>query len=447
MEQTDIFTVCELNRAIKALIEPNFNALKVRGEVSNVRLQSSGHEYFTLKDDKASVSCVLFKGYRSRAAPPLKVGDKVTVEGDLSLYEPRGQYQIVVKKVSKAGVGDLLMQIHALKKELEEKGWLAKENKKPLPAFPKRIGVITSPTGSVIQDILHVLSRRFSGFNLLLSPAKVQGPGAAEEIARAIDEMNTFNLSDVLIIGRGGGSLEDLMPFNERCVAEAIHRSKIPIISAVGHETDTSIADFVADVRAPTPSAAAEIAMGEKRAIIEGLQRVSEGMERALRQKIEHGRNLIRSAAFSRVISDPLYIVQHFAQRLDEVSCSLESKIAQVIERKQLVLQGAIARKAGLNPQVRLKEQQGRLYSIAEQLSSSMSTRLHFWSQKLTGMGQLLTSINPKKLLSRGYCIPFSQKTNSVMISTKHVKPGDGVRILMSDGSIDTKVETVNHDN
>ncbi len=266
-----IYSVSELTYAIKSILENKFRFISIKGEVSNFKHQSSGHLYFSIKDKNAQISSAMFRQNAKSLTKMPKDGDQVIVEGEISVYPPRGNYQIIVRKLRFEGVGDLLVKLHELKEKLKQMGWFEKDIKKKLPFFPKRIGVITSPTGSVIQDILNVLKRRFSNFNLILNPTKVQGYGAKEEIAQAIYDFNKYNLCDVLIIGRGGGSLEDLWAFNEEIVAKAIFESKIPIISAVGHETDVSISDFVADVRAPTPSAAAELAVKEKSHILDTL--------------------------------------------------------------------------------------------------------------------------------------------------------------------------------
>ena len=260
----EILTVTQLSQALKMHIETRFPAIAVQGEVSNLKEQASGHLYFTLKDAQAQISAVLFKT-NGRAVEKLpKNGDQILVRGEINVYPPRGYYQIIVRELSFVGVGALLLKLHEMKLKLQERGWFDKAHKKPLPKYPKTIGVVTSATGSVIQDILHILSRRLNKFHLILNPVKVQGETAAEEIAEAITQFNRYALADVLIIGRGGGSLEDLWAFNEEKLAKAIFDSQIPIICAVGHETDYCIADFVADVRAPTPSAAAEIVSVEK---------------------------------------------------------------------------------------------------------------------------------------------------------------------------------------
>ncbi len=219
---TKVLSVSELTSTIKRILEPNFSSICVRGEISNFKLQSSGHLYFTLKDDGSQISAALFRGNAARLSRMPKEGDQVIASGQISLYAPRGQYQIVVRDIQFLGVGELLLKLHELKNTLEKRGWFSTEYKKALPKFPRRIGVVTSPTGAVIQDILHVLKRRFSGFQVILNPVKVQGEGAAEEIAQAIQDINHHDLADLLIIGRGGGSIEDLWAFNEEIVAKAI---------------------------------------------------------------------------------------------------------------------------------------------------------------------------------------------------------------------------------
>lgn len=436
-------SVYELNRAIKMALEPSFASIKVKGEVSDARLQSSGHEYFTIKDDKSQISCVLFKGSRTAKDTPLKPGDQIVIEGGISLYEPRGQYQIIARKITRQGVGDLLAKIHALKKELESLGWFSKERKKTLPPFPKRIGVITSPTGSVIRDIIHVLSRRFSGFHLILYPVKVQGVGAAEEIAKAIGEMNRFDLADLLIIARGGGSLEDLMPFNERCVAEALFNSRIPTISAVGHETDISMSDFVADIRAPTPSAAAEIATAEKAALLYRLEETKTALARHTLQKIHSAKSLLKSVKLNKGISDPFSLLYPFSQKLDDKTLLIQESIALFLKNKKRGVEGFTSTLSSLNPERRLKEQAKGIAILSHRLHEALERRLSFYQKKLDLIGASITSINPKKLLSRGYSISFAQKDNSVIISKSQVIPGDKITLMLSDGFIDSTIDAI----
>jgi len=271
-----IFTVSELTRNVRALLEGHFPEVWVSGEISNFRSPSSGHFYFTLKDEQAQLASVMFRGANSQIPFKLEDGLEVICHGRITVYETRGQYQIVVDHCEPKGIGALQLAFEQLKKKLSEEGLFDAKNKKPLPFLPKKIGVVTSPTGAAIRDILKVLHQRFESTNVLLIPVRVQGEGAAEEVAEAIFLLNKRDDIDVMIVGRGGGSMEDLWAFNEEVVARAIFASKIPVVSAVGHEIDFTIADFVADVRAPTPSAAAEIVVPRRRDLLEHIEELKQ---------------------------------------------------------------------------------------------------------------------------------------------------------------------------
>ena len=414
----EILSVTQLTGAIKKHLEGHFPALTVQGEISNFKEQSSGHLYFTLKDAQAQISAVLFKGSAQLLARMPKAGDQVVVKGELAVYAPRGNYQIIVRELRYVGVGELLLKLHELKAELQAKGWFDPRRKKPLPRFPKTIGVITSPTGAVIQDILHVLSRRYAGFQLLLNPVKVQGEGAAQEIACAIEQFNQHKLADVLIVGRGGGSLEDLWAFNEKRVAEAIFASKIPIISAVGHETDFCIADFVADVRAPTPSAAAEIVIAEENKELQFLAQTHQRIKETSRQILRQHKERLKSISRQPAISQPFFLLGKFAQMVDETKSSLDHALQRLVQEKKLKLL-ALQRQAK---------------------AQSPLTLLTSLKQKLAFTSSHLKAINPKNLLTKGYAIVFQEKENSIILSAKQVKPEEGLRILLQDGTVKVKV-------
>ncbi|MCK4401817.1 exodeoxyribonuclease VII large subunit [bacterium] len=267
-----IFTVSELTSRIKNLLEESFPSVWVEGEVSNCRMPSSGHIYFTLKDEQSQLKAVFFRGANQRIKFKIEDGLKVLALGNISVYQCRGDYQLIVGLLQPRGIGELQLAFEQLKRKLQKEGLFAPEHKKPIPLFPRRIGIVTSPTGAAIRDILNVINRRFHQVEILINPVKVQGEGAGEEIADAIDEFNETGDMDVLIVGRGGGSMEDLWAFNEEIVARAIYNSNIPVISAVGHEIDFVISDFVADLRAPTPSAAAELVVGEMKQITQKIR-------------------------------------------------------------------------------------------------------------------------------------------------------------------------------
>lgn len=413
-------SVSELTFAIKSKLETTFPSVCVKGEISNFKAQSSGHLYFTLKDEGAQISAALFKGNTRFLSRMPQSGDAVIAQGELSVYPPRGNYQLIVRSLQFQGVGDLLLKFHELKAKLEGKGWFAKEHKKPLPRHPKTIGVVTSPTGSVIQDILHVLKRRFSGFHLVLNPVKVQGEGAAEEIARAIEQMNQYNLADVLIVGRGGGSLEDLWPFNEERVAEAIFRSRIPVISAVGHETDVTLADFVADVRAPTPSAAAEIATGEKAEQLKHLALCKKRLVHALSTRF-----------------------QHISQRLGDLNDALERAALHSVRHKQLQLQGYLRQKEALSPIQQLKGWRTRFQGARTQLTHLAQESIRLRKERLASLLRHLKAIDPKNLLSKGYALLFDEKGESVIFSSKQLVPASRISLLLSDGRAQATIDEV----
>lgn len=285
----DVMTVGEFNRRINRLFEqdPEMQRVRVQGEISDFKRYPSGHSYFTLKDDEAAVSCVLFRGSAGRVAFNPQSGMKVVAVGKPNVYDKTGRFQLIVSGMEEAGLGDLYLAFQQLKKKLADEGLFAQERKLSIPFIPQRIVAITSEAGAVIRDIIHVLERRYPGFRLLLIPVPVQGKGAELEIAAAIKRANAESLGDLIIVGRGGGSLEDLQPFNEEVLARAIADSRIPVISAVGHETDFTIADFVSDLRAPTPSAAAELAVPHKARLIERQDQLSSALELSVLRRVE----------------------------------------------------------------------------------------------------------------------------------------------------------------
>lgn len=399
MSNQTIFSVSELTLHIKRNLESLFASVKVEGEITNLKHQASGHIYFSIKDAQCQISAVLFRGSASKMTRLPKDGDKVVVQASLAVYAPRGTYQLVVSSLDYDGVGDLLLQLHQLKEQLQGLGYFAQERKKSLPPFPKTIGVVTSPTGAVIQDILNVLTRRTAGFHLILNPVKVQGEGSAKEVAQAITQFNVLKNVDVIIVARGGGSLEDLWAFNERCVADAIFHSKIPVIAAIGHETDVSIADFVADVRAPTPSAAAEIVLKEKSALLERLGHIRQTLRSSIINRAAQFRLKLDRYAHHPIFKDPYALIAPFSQRLDDVTESISDQMHLKIER----------------------------------------LKTSFENKKL-----LLAAFDPKNVLKKGYCIPFSEKGGHVILSTKQLKPKATLSLMFSDGDVSVTAQEIN---
>jgi exodeoxyribonuclease VII large subunit len=457
-QRQEILSVTELTATIKKQLESRFPTISVKGEISNLKEQTSGHLYFTLKDQGAQISAVLFRGNAKDLTRLPKNGDQVILRGEISVYAPRGNYQLIARQLEFLGAGELLLQLHALKAKLEKQGWFEKSQKKPLPKFPRTIGVVTSPTGSVIQDILNILSRRLPGFHLILNPVKVQGEGAAKEIAQAIDEFNRYELADVLIVGRGGGSLEDLWAFNEEPVAAAIFRSRIPIISAVGHETDFSIADFVADLRAPTPSAAAEIATAETAHLLQFFTQARNRFKGMLSTSLKHHLRHLENLKRHPYLLNPFSLIEPHAQRLDTLRDDLALGLKRNLQEKQLQLMGLKKQTSALKPSTQIANWKHKLTVLSRSLQTTMShlklTQQKRFSapvfykqmnqcmvaqigqkrQKLEQLTAHLRSIDPKNLLKKGYCILFQEKSNSVILSSRDLKEQDQVRLQLHDG-------------
>ncbi len=409
-----IYSVTEITHEIKKSLEGSFHSIRVKGEVTSLKLQSSGHVYFTLKDAGAQISAVLFSGNAKKLERLPRDGDQIIVDGELSVYPPRGGYQIIVRSVHFDGLGDLLVQLHKLKLELKEKGFFDPARKKTLPHFPKTIGVVTSPTGAVIQDIINILRRRLHSFHLILNPVKVQGEGAAKEIAEAIDEFNKHKLVDVLIVGRGGGSLEDLWPFNDRLVAEAIFRSEIPIISAVGHETDFSISDFVADMRAPTPSAAAELVSKESATAVANIART----KTSLAQLLSH-------------------LLEISYQKVDDTKEQLDQTYKHLFVRLKSLLKSRRSHLDSLLPGRQIAIQKARLAAVKKQFASIQQV-LTKKRTALKYMADHLHAIHPKTTLKKGYCICFQENKSSAIIKAKDVHVSQKISLLFYDGEVDT---------
>jgi exodeoxyribonuclease VII large subunit len=392
-----VLTVTELTRRIKGLLEENFPSVWVEGEVSNLRVPQSGHMYFTLKDANAQLAAVLFRGAAANVNFKLRDGLAVIAFGDISVYERQGQYQIVVRKLLPKGLGALQLAFEELKNRLQKEGLFAQ--KRPIPMLPQRIGIVTSPTGAAIRDFLRVIERRFPNVHIVIAPVRVQGEGAAEEIAAAIDEFNALHDAkilplDVLIVTRGGGSLEDLWAFNEEIVARALFRSKIPTISAVGHEIDFTISDFVADLRAPTPSAAAELVVKAKEEFAKTLRDYEKRLGKDLRLRAAELRHRLTELASSYVFRQPVEIVRQYRLRLDDLSEGVRIGAARMLE----------------NQRVRLKTD-----------------------------GEKLNLLSPNATLSRGYSIT-RLADGTIVKSVKTVKSGDKISTKVLDGEFESEV-------
>jgi exodeoxyribonuclease VII large subunit len=368
-------TVTEINRRIKHSLESSFSAVVIQGEISNFKRHTSGHIYLTLKDEASQISAVL---WRSRA-PILTFqpedGMKVVVTGRVTVYELRGSYQIEVSSIRPLGIGELQMAFEYLKRKLAAEGLFDAEHKKSLPEYPSRIGIVTSPTGAALQDMLNILRRRFPAVEVILRPTIVQGSAAADDIVRAVEDLNRLGSIDVMIVGRGGGSIEDLWAFNEEKVARAIFNSNVPVVSAIGHEIDFTIADFVSDLRAPTPSAAAELVVRDRGALLANVRdywyTIHEAVTAMLNDRKEHVRNLLRSYSFNR----PIDLLRQHSQRVDELDRGLSSAISHRLALLKSLSQALHHRIAALDPGLVLQRGYAIVYRGDEIVSAA--NRLH----------------------------------------------------------------------
>lgn len=345
-----VYTVSELTGKIKLLLEGSLPFLWVEGEVSNVRRPASGHIYFTLKDLRAELSLVIFRREAAALRFQLEDGLQILAQGRIAVYSKRGRYQLIASRLEPRGKGGLQLALEQLKKKLAGEGLFEQRYKKPLPLFPRRIGVVTSATGAAFRDILQVIDRRFGNLNIIINPVRVQGDEAAGEIARAIREFNDFGKIDVLIVGRGGGSLEDLWPFNEEVVARAVFASRIPVISAVGHEIDWSICDLVADLRAPTPSAAAELVVKQKTELKSQLEELARRLRTDLNYRVHGRRQRLERVLKSYLFRLPDRILRPYQQRLDDFSLELSRQFSHLMEERRHRLQAAAGQLEALNP-------------------------------------------------------------------------------------------------
>lgn len=368
-----VFSVTELNGVIKQMLEGVFAGIFVEGEVSNLREAASGHIYFDLKDKNGVLAAVLFKGYGWRFAQMLEDGLNVRVMGDVSCYAKQGRYQIVVKSVEPLSQGKLFLEFEKLKRKLQLEGLFDESRKKPIPAYPKRIGVVTSPTGAAVRDILSVLRRRNPNLDVIIAPVLVQGDEAAPQIVQAIKDLNQLKPAiDVMLVGRGGGSMEDLWAFNEEPVARAIAASRVPVISCVGHEVDFTIADFVADLRAPTPSAAAELVVQNAQNTREKVSQLAKRLAQAVSVLYERAVRRLEAAVNNRVFLEPSVLTREQEQRVDELTLSLQDRMQTLAEGYSRRLEAAAHKLSALNPQAVLK----RGYSITRNAQGQIISRV-----------------------------------------------------------------------
>ena len=438
--ERDVYSVSRLNREVRVLLERGFGSLWLEAEVSNFARPSSGHWYFSLKDAAAQVRCAMFRQRNMLCAFTARDGQKVLVRARIGLYEPRGEYQLIVDHMEDAGLGALKRQFEELSAKLSQEGLFAVERKRPLPGLPKRIGVVTSPTGAAVRDILHVLARRFPAAAVLIYPVPVQGAQAAAEIIAALQTAGRRAECDVLILARGGGSLEDLWAFNDERLARAIVASPIPVITGIGHEIDFTIADFAADVRAPTPSAAAELAVPDAEEWRNAFAQLGARLQRGVRRRLqEHGERL-RWLTGRAALASPVARLSARAQRLDELEQCLVRAVRRRLEGHRERLRWLTGRAALVSPANRLGQQLLRLGNLQQQLHRAMRLALDSRQKKLLPLARTLNAVSPLATLDRGYAI-VSAEGGEILRNAADAKPGSLIDARLAHGRIRARVE------
>ena len=421
--------------------DPYLERVYLTGQVSNFRKRPT-HQYFSLKDDHAVIQATIWSGIYQKLGFDLEEGMKINVIGRVQVYEPSGSYSIIIEKAEPDGVGALAIQFEQLKKKLTEEGLFQERFKQPLPQFSKRIGVVTSRSGAVIRDIITTVSRRFPGVDILLYPTKVQGEGSAEEIARNIARANQRDDLDLLIIGRGGGSIEDLWAFNEEIVVRAIFESRLPIISSVGHETDVTLADFVADRRAATPTAAAELATPvTKLDVLAHLQNQEKRMATAVRNVLSKKQESLKKCSQSVIFRQPERLYDSYLQRLDQLQLRLKQSLRTRISDNKQIVQARTHRLVQLSPVTKIQRYQDRLGQLDKLLRSQMALVYDAKVAEVKRLSEALLMLDTSRIVARGYAIV--KKEESVVDSVESLKKKDQVTLLMRDGQVELEVKDV----
>ena len=447
-ETRRVWSVADLTATVKGLLEKEFREVWVSGEIANLRRQSSGHIYFTLKDRNAQLSCVLFRGQRLEHRDLLEDGGEVILRGEITVYEARGQYQLLVREIELKGVGALQAEFEALKRRLDAEGLFAQERKRELPRFNRRIGVVTSPTGAALRDVLHVFERRDPGLSVLMAPCRVQGAGAGAEIARAVNALNAWNLQqsegaglDLILVTRGGGSMEDLWCFNEECVARAIFASELPVVSAVGHEIDFTISDFTADLRAATPSAAAEqITEGVyamRDFVREAPRMLYASASRAMEEAKTASSQLVRRLQLAR----PSRRIQEHLQRLDDLTDVMARCVRHGVEAARQRSREMRGRLRRLRPAKELQAKSTELARLTGRLQESGAQALEERRGNLERALERLRLLSPQSVLERGYSITMDAETGEPIRSVNEATAKRRLRTRLADGEFESQMD------
>lgn len=433
-------SVSELNRQARTLLERSFLTILVEGEISNFARPSSGHWYFTLKDSKAQVRCAMFKNRNFHLSTPPKNGDRVVVKAKVSLYEGRGEYQLICEHLEPAGSGALQIAFDQLKAKFQKEGLFDTNHKKPLPKQPTHLGIVTSPTGAAVHDILTVLKRRFPGLPVTIYPTAVQGEDAPEQICRSIILAEAHQKCDILIVGRGGGSLEDLWAFNDERVARTLFDCEIPVISAVGHEVDVVISDFIADFRAPTPSAAAELISPDQHQLKLRVNQLQDRLMRLMNQRIEKAETQVRH--LKQRLRHPGQKLREQAQRLDNLELRLHKNIKLIVSAKAQKNSELSSRLKSQSPTQLLERQKDRTTNLHARLTQATLTLLKQNKLKLAALMHQLNTVSPLATLERGYAIVKDEQGN-ILMDTAHASVGDQVETQLRQGRIHSRIEKI----
>jgi exodeoxyribonuclease VII large subunit len=440
-----VLSVTELTRHVRDILESRLGEVWVEGEISNYRKQSSGHHYFTLKDDRAQLACVMFaRAYSARSGLILKDGLQVQTFGRLTVYEARGQYQLVVELVQTRGQGLLQAKFEALKRKLQAEGLFDPEHKKALPSFPRRVALVTSRSGAALQDMLNILERRSPWLRILICPVRVQGEGAAGEIAEMIRYLDRQRVSlaiDVIIVARGGGSLEDIWEFNEEVLARTIYGCDLPIISAVGHEIDFTIADFVADLRAPTPSAAAELVAPAQEFLRNSLAAKQAALVRLAKQAVEVGLLRLNRLKEARGLRDPRTLIQDRQQKVDQTEGRLLQLLRWTVEHHRTHTNRLASLLQAYRPAQVVVRRRAEVAGVQNRLENAAKYQLERAKQRLVSLERSMALLGPEQTLQRGYSI--TRKTSGeILARSEEVKPGDEILTRLAEGEVRSKVET-----
>lgn len=437
-----VISVSELTQSIKTILELQYRFIHIQGEISNLRVPYSGHIYFTLKDEAAQIRAVMFKGQTKYLLKPLKDGQKIICHGRISVYEPRGEYQIIVDTVDFAGAGNLQLQFETLKRKLSEQGLFNRDTKKTLPPYPEHIAIITSPTGAAIHDFLKVAKKREYWGKISVFPVVVQGNKASSEISAAIEKVSSTLVPDLIVLLRGGGSLEDLWPFNEENTAIAIHKASIPVVTGIGHETDYTIADMCADVHAHTPTAAAELIIADSKVLLEHFQTQKRSLTQSIKKKMTEYDDTVRS--LRRIMGNLNLYLSNYTLKLDYTLSSMVNSARSLIETSSVNLNKTLEKLLHQAPLNKITLQEMKLAHLRSELSDAQLNILHRNEERLGRQAVLLDSVSPLSILARGYSIVNKADTETsrkeIISSSTQVKKGEIVDVVLHQGSLECEV-------